>query len=117
MKLYAILPIFQDPCEEPNFYFFNVFTKIDREKSFENLLSDVNFDGQYNDTPIYFSSKSPSKDSITVEMWCIDRDVFDFFNSLNQLQENQSGTPTNIKGGALGYFSAHSVRSKKVMIP
>jgi glutaminase len=54
-------------------------------------------------------------------MWCIDRDVHTYFNSLNQLQNNQAGTPTNpisnIKGGALGYFSAHSLRSRKVVIP
>jgi hypothetical protein len=118
---YLILPIFQDPRDEPNFYFFNVFTKTEKEKSFFNLLSDVNFDGQDNAEPIYFSTTSKSKDSVTVEMWCIDRDVHTYFNSLNQLQNTQSGTPTNpisnIKGGALGYFSAHSVRSRKVVIP
>jgi Domain of unknown function (DUF4249) len=118
---YSILPIFQDPRDEPNFYFFNVFTKTEKEKSFFNLLNDVNFDGQDNLQPIYFSTKSPSKDSVTVEMWCIDKDVYTYFNTLNQLEIAQSGTPTNpitnIKGGALGYFSAHSVRSRKVVIP
>jgi hypothetical protein len=118
---YLLLPIFQDPRDEPNFYFFNVFSKIDKEKSFFNLLSDVNFDGQENTEPVYFSSTSKLKDSVTVEMWCIDRDVHTYFNSLNKLQNTQSGTPTNpitnIKGGALGYFSAHSIRSRKVVIP
>jgi hypothetical protein len=120
-KLYDILPIFQDPRDEPNFYFFNVFTKTQKEKDFFNLLSDVNFDGQDNAESIFFSTNAPSKDSVTVEMWCIDRDVHTYFNTLNQLQISQSGTPTNpisnIKGGALGYFSAHSLRSRKVLIP
>ncbi len=120
-KGYLLLPIFQDPRDELNFYFFNVFTKIDKEKSFFNLLNDALFDGQDNAEPIYFSTDAQSKDTVTVEMWCIDRDVHTYFNSLNQLQNTQSGTPTNpvsnIKGGALGYFSAHSVRSRKVVIP
>jgi hypothetical protein len=119
--VYNILPIFQDPRDEPNFYFFNVFTKTDKEKSFFNLLNDVNFDGQDNAENIFFSTKSPSRDTVTVEMWCIDRDVHTYFKTLNQLEISQSGTPTNpisnIQGGALGYFSAHSIRSKKVLIP
>jgi Domain of unknown function (DUF4249) len=120
-KAYFILPIFQDPRDEPNFYFFNVFTKTEKGSNFFNLLNDVNFDGQDNAESIYFFTKSPPKDTVTVEMWCIDRDVHTYFNTLNQLQISQSGTPTNpvtnIKGGALGYFSAHSIRSKKVVIP
>jgi hypothetical protein len=120
-KFYDILPIFQDPRDEPNFYFFNVFTKTEKEQGFYNLLSDANFDGQDNAESIFFDTNAPSKDTVTVEMWCLDRDVHTYFNSLNQLQNNQSGTPTNpisnIKGGALGYFSAHSLRSRKVVIP
>ncbi len=119
---YQILPIFTDPRDEANYYFFNVFTKKEKENDFYNLLSDINSDGLENVEPIYFTSRnSISKDSLTVEMWCLDKGVHTYFNSLNQLQNNQSGTPTNpitnIKGGALGYFSAHSIRSKKIVIP
>jgi Domain of unknown function (DUF4249) len=120
-KFYDILPVFQDPRDEPNFYFFNVYTKVDRDNSFFNLLSDVNFDGQDNPESIFFPTNALPKDTVTVEMWCIDRDVHTYFNSVNQLQNSQSGTPTNpinnIKGGALGYFSAHSIRIKKTVIP
>jgi hypothetical protein len=119
---YQVLPIFTDPRDEPNYYFFNVFTKSETEKGFYNLMNDTNKDGLENFEPIYFSStKSKSKDSLTVEMWCIDKSVHTYFNSLNQIQNNQSGTPTNpvtnIQGGALGYFSAHSVRTKRILIP
>jgi hypothetical protein len=119
---YQVLPTFTDPRDEPNYYFFNVFTKSETEKGFYNLMNDTNKDGLENFEPIYFSSTiSKSKDSLTVEMWCIDKSVHTYFNSLNQIQNNQSGTPTNpvtnIQGGALGYFSAHSVRTKRILIP
>ncbi len=119
---YQVLPRFTDPREEANFYFFNCYTKAEKEKGFNNLLNDVNFDGLENIESIFFSAqKSKPSDSLNVEMWCIDKDVHTYFNSVNQLQNSQSGTPTNpitnIKGGALGYFSAHSVRKKAIAIP
>lgn len=118
---YNILPVFDDPRDELNYYFFEVYSKSDRAKGFFNLLSDINSDGQTNFESIFYTTDASSRDSINVEMWCIDRDVHAYFNAINQLDLTQSGTPTNpvsnIKGGALGYFSAHSVRTKKVAVP
>jgi hypothetical protein len=50
-------------------------------------------------------------------MYCIDKNVYNYFFSLLQVTGNnggfQSASPdnpiTNISGGALGYFSAHTV--------
>lgn len=64
-----------------------------------------------------------SGDLVTVEMLHIDPNVYRYWYSLDQAStgDNQSATPanpvSNINGGALGYFSAHSVSTKTIRIP
>ncbi len=67
--------------------------------------------------------KVRSKDTVMVEMRCIDKAVYDYFYSLDQISSTNgnSATPanpvSNILGGALGYFSAHTVRKVAAVIP
>ncbi len=63
-------------------------------------------------------------DSLTVEMQNIDPAVYQYYLTLNQiLQKNPifgvtPANPTsNFSGGALGYFSAHSRRVRRIKIP
>jgi hypothetical protein len=61
-------------------------------------------------------------DIIKIEMQCIDADVYKYWYSLDQASTgSSSATPanpvSNISGGALGYFSAHTVKSKTIVIP
>jgi hypothetical protein len=64
-----------------------------------------------------------SGDVVKVDMLCIDAAVYKYWYSLDQAAtgSNQSATPanpvSNINGGAIGYFSAHSVNSKMIVIP
>ncbi|MGG7666678.1 DUF4249 family protein [Dyadobacter sp. BHUBP1] len=55
-------------------------------------------------------------DTITVNLQCIDTAVYDFYYSLDQaLKQNSaviSNPKTNIVGGAMGYFCAHTVRTR-----
>lgn len=55
-------------------------------------------------------------DTIEIEMNCLDKPVFRYFRGLQDLQQ-QSTTPanpeTNISGGAVGYFSAHTRQLRK----
>lgn len=62
-------------------------------------------------------------DSVTVLLQCIDKNVYDYFRSAAQITGSggpQSASPsnplTNLSNGALGYFSAYAVRSKKIVI-
>jgi hypothetical protein len=56
-------------------------------------------------------------------MRCIDKGAYDYFYSLDQITSTNgnSATPanpvSNISGGALGYFSAHTVRKATAVIP
>ncbi|MDO7849766.1 DUF4249 domain-containing protein [Hymenobacter sp. M29] len=68
--------------------------------------------------------KLASGDSLRVEMQNIDPNVYEYFRTLNQILQNNpafSTTPANPKsnfsGGALGYFSAHSRRVRRLFIP
>jgi hypothetical protein len=70
------------------------------------------------------ADKLATGDSLKVEMQNIDPNVYEYFRTLNQiLQSNPalSTTPANPKsnfsGGALGYFSAHSRRVRRLLIP
>lgn len=61
-------------------------------------------------------------DTVNVMMMCIDKSVDLYFYSLSQNGggPNASATPanpvTNIEGAVLGYFSAHTLQIKKVVI-
>ncbi|HMR84889.1 MAG TPA: DUF4249 domain-containing protein [Niabella sp.] len=61
-------------------------------------------------------------DQVQVDLQCIDQPNYLFWYSLNQgsLGSSQSASPgnpaSNIKGGALGYFSAHTVSTMNIAV-
>jgi hypothetical protein len=124
-KDYTYFPNFYDPANEQNNYLFFLSNKGIKDKGFENIFNDNIINGVRNQRPIRanFDFKINSKDTITVEMQCIDKGVYDYYYSLNEISNNNgnSATPanpvSNISGGALGYFSAHTVRKRIAIIP
>lgn len=74
----------------------------------------VNFDDDDNELK--------TGDLVQVDMQCIDEAVYKYWYSLSQLEEGagQSATPTNpvsnFSGGCLGYFSAHPVTTKTIIV-
>ncbi|WP_033411639.1 DUF4249 domain-containing protein [Segetibacter koreensis] len=84
-------------------------------------------DGRQIESTLYFFNDDDKKklktgDNVRIEMLTIDYPVYKYWYSLDQSStgENQSATPgnplTNIKGGALGYFSAQTIQSKTVVV-
>jgi hypothetical protein len=63
-------------------------------------------------------------DTITIDLWSIDKATYDYFNTLsNILSSDRSPTSlspanpnTNLSGGALGYFAAYTVDTKKIIL-
>jgi hypothetical protein len=61
-------------------------------------------------------------DTVRIEMQCIDANVYKYWYSLNTASTGSDvlATPanavSNISGGALGYFSAHTAQKKKVIV-
>jgi hypothetical protein len=62
-------------------------------------------------------------DQVTVDMECIDPRLFNYWFSLDRSATGISGqaTPanpvTNLQGGALGYFSAHTLETRSMIAP
>jgi hypothetical protein len=114
---------YQDPAGKKNFYHF---IEIINGTPTDAILidNDVLRDGDTIAQDI-FRRDPPVEtgDVITILLQTIDKDVFKFFSQLSQISNDfggQSATPanpaSNFSNGALGYFSAYSVRSKTIVI-
>ena len=60
-------------------------------------------------------------DVITVGLECVDRGVYQYYFNLEQTIRQNSASPanpqSNITGGALGYFSAHTIQTRSIVAP
>ena len=77
----------------------------------------------------YFSSDDENKrniksgDQVMIDMLCIEPAVYKYWFSLDRsaIGNGQQATPsnpvTNLKGGALGYFSAQTIQTKSLVVP
>lgn len=113
---------FQDPPGLGNYYQFTEEVngrKIPNIFVFEDRLSD----GRYIQQPLFNDSAYLKKDdTLAVTMNCVDKNIHDYFFTLAGATSNsfQTATPanpnTNITGGALGYFSAHSSQRTTIIV-
>ena len=115
---YEIVLKFSDPLHIENFYRFDLYynnVKQDRN----NIASDrFNNGKQIEVRLILFNDSVKQGDKIVVEMLCIDKQVFNYFESMR----NSGGGPrnasspanpyTNLNGALLGYFSAHTLEKR-----
>ncbi|MDP4148617.1 MAG: DUF4249 domain-containing protein [Bacteroidota bacterium] len=114
---------FQDPPGPGNKYQFTEFVngvQVPQIFVFEDRLSDGRYirNTLYNDTV-----RLHQNDTVLVRMNCIDRNIYDYFFTLLQISGNgnfQSASPanpnSNLSNGALGYFSAHTVSQKSLVV-
>jgi hypothetical protein len=77
----------------------------------------------------YFSSDDENKrniksgDQVMIDMLCIEPAVYKYWFSLDRsaIGNGQQATPSNpvsnLKGGALGYFSAQTIQTKSLVVP
>lgn len=93
--------------------------------------NDDYIDGKYVETKLWYivdEDENPeeeikSGDTVRIDLLCIDNAVYKYWYSVFQSAtgNSQSASPanpvTNIKGGALGYFSAHTTQSRTVVVP
>ncbi len=127
---YSMIPKFIDPKGIGDRYRFilSVNGKLKKEIA---VISDELSDGAPNGRPIFQGARSDDTqnsflkigDTITLEMQCIDKGIYDYFNTLSGGGgggPGASATPanpiSNVKGGALGYFSANTKQIKSVVI-
>lgn len=118
---------FKDPSGKGDSYRFVQYVNNVKEKTLF-IWNDDYSDGNINEVTLRYpdddnSKKINSGDSLRVDMLCIDPRVYQYWFSLalSGTGSNQSASPanpeTNIIGGALGYFSAHTLQTRKMVAP
>jgi hypothetical protein len=115
---YEVNVSFVDPVNKINQYRFSEYVNGSFIRS--HVYDDRQFDGNKVTLPLLdFSRKLYPGDSLVVEMQCIDRAVFEYFNSIENTQQSSAAPAnplTNISGTDLGYFSAHTSEVKLVLV-
>jgi hypothetical protein len=118
-QMYNVYPIFKDPGGVKNYYRILEFINGVRKKGANNL-NDILFDGTYNIEPITNRSEEVENgDRIDLEFRCIDEGVYKYFNSMASVNSGGAAPAnpySNITGGALGYFSAHTTEKKSLIV-
>ena len=118
---------FQDPPVIANYY---EFIEYNNGVQFQNdrgvsVFSDRLSDGKYISRTLDDDSTDINGgDTLTIQMDCIDVNVYNYLNTLNLITRQnsfQSPTPdnpsSNISNKALGYFSANTVEKKSIFVP
>jgi hypothetical protein len=116
LPIFRAIPLHPDKAGVPNFYRYIQTINGVEDKSF--LIRNDNLsDGKLNAQPLFsFDAKIHRGDKYQVKLMNIDEATYTYFYSLTQSSGNGPGggttpsnPPNNISGGALGYFSAHSI--------
>src|SRR5665213_20983 len=124
---YNAVVFFQDPPDVANYY---EFIEYNNGVEFKNnrgvsVFSDRLSDGKYITHTLYDDSTDINKgDTVTIQMNCVDVNVYNYFYQLNLITDQngfQSPTPdnpaSNISNNALGYFSANTVQRRSAFVP
>jgi len=119
---------FKDPIGEENQYYrfvlyINGVKPTLRDRLEDRLMSTEFVDGSNISQPIFISYQTDRDDDpiekgdlVTVEMQCIDKGVYKFFETLYNVEDALANPTSNIKGGALGYFGAYSYTSADLVM-
>jgi len=113
---------FNDSAEINNYYrFIQINNRVQQDDIF--LVDDHLQNGKtISNLLAHTINNFQPGDTVTVLLQTIDIGVYEYFRTLSQLRSAElSSSPSNplsnFNNGALGYFSAYSVRSKTIVIP
>jgi len=113
----------QDPKgKDIDYYRFRIFVNDSIEVK-QNIVyyADI-YDGEYLSMPIMISNRNNNDDHVFLpgdvlrfDMQTLDRGAGQYFSFLRK--NSETNPPTNITGGALGYFCAYSMSSQSAVAP
>lgn len=114
-----IIPQWQDPLGTGDHYRCIEYVNGERVGAF--LYDDAFSDGLVNGQPLLnFETQLESGDTVRVEFQCIDAANYLYFYSMEQTANNNTAAPanpeSNFDNDALGYFNAHTVSVRSVVI-
>jgi hypothetical protein len=116
---------YQDPPDVKNYYQFIMYINGTQFTKDIYALDDRLSDGKYITQNLRMDSSYLNVgDQLRVDMYCVDVNVYNYFNQLSQSNGtgafNTAAAPanpgSNISNGAYGIFSAHTVSSKTVFV-
>ncbi len=118
---YGIFVNFVDPQNETNYY---RFLEIINGKTAKSYIFDDRLTNGSNTKKslIRFGRELKNGDKLEIIMQCVDKNVYNYFNSFGNLMggPGNSSSPanpyTNIEGGVLGFFNAHTTETIQVII-
>jgi hypothetical protein len=122
---YSVIPVYKDPIQLGNSYRFIQKINDTLDQTFHVFNDNLN-NGKENQRPLRGGSDSLEvklNDIVAIEMQSITRPTYLYFYTLYQQSgagpgggTTPSNPPSNIVGGALGIFSAHTVQRKQIVI-
>ena len=116
-----LVPVYTDPTLVGVNYHYYHFTeyKNDTESSDVIIRNDELINGQLIKQPVGGDGLNTG-DSVALYLECIDSGVYQYYYTLDQTENQNSASPsnplTNLTGGALGYFSAHTSSLKTLIV-
>lgn len=118
---YTLYVNYTDPKNETNYY---RFLEIINGKTVKSYIFDdrLTYDSNTKQSLVHFDRELKTGDKLEVIMQCVDKNVYNYFNSFGNLMggPGNSSSPanpyTNIDGGALGFFNAHTSEAIQVII-
>lgn len=118
-----MVAVYSDPKDSTNYYRWATIGNDGIRSRAYFVRSDAFNNGNRIEQVIDSGIDIHTGDNITIEMQCIDKATYEYFLTLakQQGQGPNSGSsgvnpPTNISGGALGYFGAYTVAHKTTEI-
>lgn len=119
----TVSAFYKDPPDQVNQYNFLLFVNGVQVKQVFTINDNLTNGRIVNSTLYQYDIELKTGDKVEVEMQCIDKYVYNYWFNLSQQGGNSpanSATPSNptsnISNGALGYFSAHTVQRKSIMV-
>ena len=122
--IYRPVVRYHDDSGTDNFYRHLAYINGQRVPTYF-LDEDEGADGELLEKRLVFSSEIlenevVSGDTLTIEIQSLDQEVFNYFYTLDQTTNLATGNPanpiSNIRGGALGYFSAQAVEQEYILL-
>lgn len=117
-----MVAVYQDPANADNYYRW-VLTANRLQSDNVFVRSDAFTNGNQVRQTIVNPVEINPGDTVQVDMQCLSKVSYDYFNGLMKLQGNninQGTSPTNpetnLSGGALGHFSAYTSQKRTVII-
>lgn len=117
---WEVIVDYNDPINEKNYYRFVEY--INGKISAHYVETDIPNNGVKNKSFLTSCTRMlVPGDTLTVEMQSISKAVYDYFYGFSLLNKITQGTTvvnpvTNVSGVKLGYFSAHTVSRKSIVV-